>query len=87
MKDALLTKELSDSIELDKLLVTENFDLQFSNQYFKLLRWQGFNSTTPFVMYYNKLQLHSDLDKGNAFNVFFTACGNKFDIWLVEWTM
>ena len=69
MKDASLTKALSDSIELDKLLFTEKFDLESSNQCFKLFLCLGFISTTPSVMYHHDLRLHSDLDKGNGFNV------------------
>ena len=46
IKDASLTKKLSDFIELDKLLLTGKFDLESFNQCFKLLRRLGFNSTT-----------------------------------------
>ena len=73
LKQIELNKSLAESVELDKILFIDQFNLSSSKQCFKLLRTLGFNSNYPSVMFYNGNQFSSDLEKAEAFNSFFVS--------------
>ena len=73
LKQIELNKSLAESIELDKILFIDQFNLSSSKQCFKLLRTLGFNSNYPSVMFYNGNQFTSDLEKAEAFNSSFVS--------------
>ena len=53
LKQRELDLSLSQSIELDKLVVLDSFNLSSSTECFRMLRKLGFCNHIPSVMYYN----------------------------------
>ena len=68
-----LNLSISDSIELDKELFINQFDLSSTRQCYKLLRSFGFNSSFPPVMFHGNESFFTDSDKALGFNKFFAS--------------
>ena len=66
-----LNLSISDSIELDKELFINQFDLSSTRQCYKLLRSFGFNSSFPPVMFHGNESFFTDSEKALGFNKFF----------------
>ena len=65
-----LNLSISDSIELDKELFINRFDLSSTQQCYKLLRSFGFNSSFPPVMLHGNESFFTDSEKALGFNKF-----------------
>ena len=65
-----LNLSISDSIELDKELFINQFDLSSTQQCYKLLRSFGFNSSFPPVMFHGNESFFTDSEKALGFNKF-----------------
>ena len=72
-----ITTAISDSIELDKQLFVNQFDLSSSRLCFKLLRNLGFGKTLPSVMFHKTKALNSDHEKSSEFNSYFASVFNE----------
>ena len=68
---------LSISIEMDKEILVNQFDLTSTRHCFKLLRCLGFNSSIPSVMILGNESFHTNFDIGLAFNRFFASVFNE----------
>ena len=66
-----LNLSISDSIELDKELFINQFDLSSTRRFYKLLRSFGFNSSFPPVMFHGNESFFTDSEKALGFNKFF----------------
>ena len=71
-----LNISLSNSIEMDKEIFINQFDLSSTRHCFKLLRCFGFSSSIPSVMILGKKSFHTDSDKALGFNEFFASVFN-----------
>ena len=68
-----LNLSISDSIELDKELLINQFDLSSTRQCYKLLRSFGFNSPFPPVLFNGNEPFFTDSEKALGFNKFFAS--------------
>ena len=74
LKDVL--KSLEESIELDKLILVENFNLQNPKDGFKLINTLKNSTVYPPVMYFGNQSLVDDLSKAEALNNYFSSVFN-----------
>ena len=72
-----LNISLSNSIEMDKEIFVNQFDLSSTRHCFKLLRCLGFSSSIPSVMILGIESFHTDFDVALAFNRFFASVFNE----------
>ena len=80
LKQRELELALSESIELDKLVFLDSFNLSSSTECFRMLRKLGFCNHIPSVMYYNNQKFCTDSDIANAFNEYLSSVfGQKLD--------
>ena len=73
LKQREIDLSLSQSIELDKLVFLDSFNLSSSTECFRMLRKLGFCNHIPSVMYYNDQKYCTDSDIANAFNKYFSS--------------
>ena len=83
LKQRELNNSLNESIELDKQIFIEKFNLSCSSHCFKLLRRLGFCKSLPSVMSYSGVSLSSSSEIANGFNTFFGSAFSpkiKYDV-------
>ena len=68
-----LNLSISESIELDKEVFINQFDLSSTRQRYKLLRSFGFNSSFPPVMFHGGESFFTESEKALGFNKFFAS--------------
>ena len=71
LKHRELNKSLNESIELDKQIFIEKFNLSCSSHSFKLLKTLGSSNSLTFVMFNSGVSLSSNSEIANGFNTFF----------------
>ena len=71
-----ITRYLSESIELDKEVFINQFNLSSTSECFKLLKTLGYNSALPSIMYHGNISLTTELEKATGFNKFFASVFN-----------
>ena len=76
IKHIQLCAELSHSIDLDKQLFVDQFNLHDASQCFNLLRSFVFSASLPPIMHRGIVSYCNDLEKANAFNEFFASVFN-----------
>ena len=74
LKDVL--KSLEESIELDKLILVENFNLQNPTEYVRLINTLRNTTLFPPIMYSGNQSLVDDLSKAEALNNYFSSVFN-----------
>ena len=83
LKQRELDKSLNESIELDKQIFIEKFNLSCYSHCFRLLRTLGFSKSLPSVMSYSGVSLSSSSEIANGFNTFFGSVFSpkiKYDV-------
>ena len=83
LKQREFDKSLNESIELDKQIFIEKFNLSCSSHCFRLLRTLGFSKSLPSVMSYSGVPLSSSSEIANGFNTFFGSVFSpkiKYDV-------
>ena len=70
-KQRELNKSLNESIELDKQISIEKFDLSCSSHCLKMLRTLGFSMSLHFFISYSGVSLSSRAEIANGFKTFF----------------
>ena len=71
-----LSKELSESLELDKELFINQFNLSFTRHCFKLLRSLGFSTKLPTRMFHNGATFNKEFQIATEFNNYFAFVFN-----------
>ena len=71
-----LLKELSESIELNKQLLINQFNLSLTTPCFKLLRSLGFSTNLPTTMFHNGATFNREFEIASEFNNYFASVFN-----------
>ena len=71
-----LLKELSESIELDKEMFFNQFNLSSIRQCCKFLRSLGFSTNLPTTMFHNSATFNKDFEIASEFNNYFASVFN-----------
>ena len=71
-----LLKELSETIELDKELFFNQFNLSSTSHCFKLLRSLGFSTNLPTTMFHNGATFNKEFKVASEFNNYFASVFN-----------
>ena len=71
LKQRERNKFLSESIDLDKQIFIQKFNLSCSFHFFRLRRTLGFGKSLPCVMSYSGMSQSSNSEIANGFNTFF----------------